>query len=102
MPQAAQANTTNPPTETARMLRAEIDNIVNRLIDLLDRMDGNPDDEDNGDTEPSLAGFGPGPGDDRELDTADDEPDHEDGHDRSVSEARFREISVAPVRRNAS
>jgi hypothetical protein len=52
---------------------------VERLLAFLDRLDGDPDLEANGDLEPSLAGVGfdPTGGDDRELDQSDDEPDVE-------------------------
>ena len=44
---------TAPHTNT--IIRAQLENAVDRLIAILDRLDGDPDAEDGGDAEPSLA-----------------------------------------------
>jgi hypothetical protein len=59
------------PTTTAPDARLLLETAVECLIGSLDLIDPDPDLEDNSDAEPSLGG---GTGDDRELDTADDEP----------------------------
>lgn len=52
---------------------------IERLIGLLDALDGDPDFEPDTDGEPWLCAWGlvGDPGDDRERDTADDEPEPE-------------------------
>ena len=100
MSQVEPASTTNPSIELTRKgerfaaqeaarldaiatknaFRREVAAEVERLLDILDRLDGDPGLEDGADDEPSLGFTRPGagssydPGDDRELDTADDEP----------------------------
>ncbi|CAO4184878.1 hypothetical protein EEDFHM_04633 [Methylorubrum populi] len=46
--------TTIPRAEFERLAELALD-VVDRIILLLDDADGNPDEEDNGDAEPSLA-----------------------------------------------
>ena len=68
---------------TSSTPRQAVEDAIDRLIGLLDQLDGDPDLEDGGDDEPWLAApeglsgqFYSGPADDREID-ADFEPDFE-------------------------
>lgn len=60
-------------------LRRDAEHAVERLLALLDSLDGDPDMEDGGDTEANLAGFGYDY-DDRELDESDDEDGGDNEH----------------------
>ena len=55
-------------------VRTALADEIERLIAILDALDGDAEAEADADGEPSLAGFQWGPGDDRELDPADLEP----------------------------
>lgn len=59
---------TQPVTNT---MRVRMEAAIETLLALLDEMDGNPDLEEGADDEPYIGGYF---GDDRELDTSDDEP----------------------------
>ena len=52
--QALTSNVVMHPREQLRQMRAKIAEAAQRLIDLLDQIDGDPDLEDGGDSEPSL------------------------------------------------
>lgn len=69
--------TRNAPTWRGRpipLTRAAIETEIERLVDLLDVADGDPDLEDDGDMEPSLGGAEISGEVDLELDEADNEP----------------------------
>jgi len=54
MQTAIPSNVVMHPREQLRQMRAKIAKAAQRLIDLLDQIDGDPDMEDGGDPEPSL------------------------------------------------
>ena len=79
------ARASKPKRISAAKQRKLVETAIERLIDLLDAIESDPDLEANGDEEPSLGWPIPDPrwnhstadptgGDDRELDAADDEP----------------------------
>lgn len=95
-----------PPIPNLRVwLEARTEQLLGeaeRLIAMLDTLDGDTDLEPDADAEPSLAGFGldPSGGDDRELDDADDEAGGDDEPDTDAERETWGEpvYACSPIR----